>query len=459
MRWVGHLIGMKCISVSILFLSSMLILSAHAERPKNITSCLKVLKGEKFQLLANPAAISHSLMSGIGDWMEMQADYKSAYPMATARRHDFRSMPGTESFDQLPDSAKADYVARFTFQQWELWNSVTDNTRQAYLGVELDRLTIPNPDSVFMVPAQRARLEVMSRGNHDRMLAFVYDLFPLTSETLADDDLIAEVKDFADRQQFHFLRALNIRRDTGYFPPIVSPRELQKYGSIAPTSFYSQLVGTSNAVELTTVALDAGADPLSVNAGFTGLYARINDGLVQSQGFMLPGFRDVPELLQFFRIWQPEAFEELFRANRQNIPSQIRTLEDFTKYLIDDENARRTFGWGSAAERLAPLRRRLGDFVLTTTDAKSFLWEAFNHYLLYQASYSPHIYKKLYATMNEPGGMNTVFAKAFLPFMGWSRASLFIPAVIPARNFTVLRFDAPPTLPATTPRVDHTTKP
>lgn len=348
---------------------------------------------------------------------------------------------------------------------WQKWSQVTDSEREAQLSLELKNLEArDNP--VHELNA-RPRLAELSAANLKRMLAHLEAKAAIPRALQSDPRTQDRVNKLAGEMQFAYLRRFKVKKETGVHPPVASARELRRNGYPVERLFYDELIRGAPSVGFEVIGAGKQAGPLVINGAMPVIALRLNEEFAAANAFVLPRFSDPLEMLKFFAEWDPPAVLEVLRYNRMSLPFNIKSAAEFLAYLTP-ERVSQVFPDHALYERLAPLRTRLAQYILTESDAREFMTAAFRIYLQNLLAGDPNEFAAVEKEMRRAAGAQIVFNKKVLPLTGWPAVSLRVPVSVPPAAYSILRVEnvtydpltsSPLPGPHRARRLDHDSKP
>ncbi len=382
-------------------------------------------------------------------------------PAATAAEESFLLPPDAVELTNAQqwlrdhgDQKPTDEAAKNIYSQWRNWNSVTSARRKAVLALELQMISSPAKENVFTWDGS-ARLKALSRVNLERMLRKIHELHPAMASASADAEIQKDAAAMSRQVRISYSRPPVFQRDEGIHPPIPSARELVKQKlSSADGSFHSWLLGNSPSVEFEASLVSGRARMPSA--------LHLRDEFAAAEGFVLPLFNNVEELLTFFEVWDPSALDRVVMYNRMSLPNKINSGETLMAKLRSGEMMVDEIFPSTQPERLAALREKLSDFVMTDKDAREFIQRAFELYALSRAGENEREFRRFKTDLNGALGPQNIFLRGFMAFAGLPGLTLHVPVSVPAQAYSIVR-DQPLTTSMTFDRfkrrLDHDSKP
>jgi hypothetical protein len=266
-------------------------------------------------------------------------------------------------------------------------------------------------------------------------------IFPVSASTLSDRARVESIQKIVDSMTFVYVAPLNKGLSGAAMPAVASPMQLGKLG-LKPAitkDYYSAVVGGSVTSEFSLMVTKSETVDLSgqINAD----KARLDAGLAAREGVFVPRFASAEDVISLFSVWDPPALEALRKHLQFSLPGQTRSVDEMMVFL-DPAHSDRFFSEENVFQRLAPLRMRLNEFVLSEPDGQKFLRQALRLYLLHLADFAPQSFDKLMDGFEtHPEILNALFSKDLMSSMGLSGLSLRIPLSVGPKNYTVLRHD------------------
>lgn len=308
----------------------------------------------------------------------------------------------------------------------------------AALNLELDKLSSVPTSNVIQV-GRSDRLSELSSANLRRMTKQLDRIYPVPTEILRDRDLIAKTSKVVILPRFVYLSTMEAPKGSAHFAPLVSALQLRNLGlQEREPGFYQQLVQNSATTGFRVFAAADKEDLSSVVHHDTFL---LNSAFATQNGFVLPTFSDANDLLQFFKTWDPEALENLRKYLRFSLPQETTSVDQMLEYL-EPARATQFFSAESAFSSLTPLRTRLSQFVLSETDARTFLRRAFQRFLLYIASFNRDTFEQVTSHLkSNPKTVTSLFEGDFMKSLGMSGLSLRVPLSVSPTAFTIIRHE------------------
>lgn len=373
-----------------------------------------------------------------------------------------------EEWSNLNDADKADRAGAYLLMQWKSWNHINKQQRQFALALELRKLS-PKIEAVDNVINMNSgpNLEELSARNLKRMLDRLYLDYPLNHSSTPEINSLAD--QMADELTLSFMRPFRIEPGASA-GPVMSPRELKPLGLDFGFEFYSSLLGTSATVSFETVGLNnKNETPSEIGNYLKRDGIVLNSSTVLKESFIVPRFTSFNQLMDFFDFWDPDAGPELFRSQWLALPKSITSYPAYKTFLTS-ASLDEFFSASRLYDRLAPLRTRLYNYVMTVSDAKIFLNLGLRHWIIYSAETNPQRLAKVRRDWATRGNLTAVFKGAFLSFMHLpSGLSLQVPVGVASRQYSIVHNDFS-NLPAhrrsylsepfyDSRRIDHNSKP
>ncbi|MGZ3722816.1 MAG: hypothetical protein ACXVA9_07810, partial [Bdellovibrionales bacterium] len=252
----------------------------------------------------------------------------------------------------------------------------------------------------------------------------------------------------ASKLKFNYGRPVNPLQFTtspeGYNAPAASPRELAALDLESLDGLYSHMIDKSPSVEFLTLV---GRSSRGENPQIGTLLRRetilLKGKFANENGFALPRFATVGELLDFFEFWDPAAAEEVFRANWNSLPASMRTYPEFRAYV--ELHPEEIFPLDKAFTQLGPLRSRLNQYVMTTEDSEEFLKQAFRQYVLSLGSEDSKAAERLKVEVENSGAVMQLFRNKIFAFLHMPAGmALRIPVAVTAADYTLSRVEDRP---------------
>lgn len=327
--------------------------------------------------------------------------------------------------------------AQKAYEELQVWQTHTAQSRASHLGLELKSLMPPEQEKIYVLD-RREELKRLSLANRIRLQAQIQAAKPVQNEWGSEYALT--VRQAVQQMAFHYLRPLRSNHHPSRNLPLVSPKELDRLGFVTDTSFYSNLVGHSASVGFIVMASRAGTAPYVLNHQHPEFALRLEDRFAEEEGFVLPYFSNPKELISFFAKWDPLLLNDLVRENRFSLPNAIKTGKDLIPYLnqVPEELI---FPEHSSYSRLSSLRQALYQYILTESDARELLTWAFERFLLFKAESDPSHFPRLLRELSLAAGTQNVFTNEFLPYLGLGQLSLRIPLSVPKEDYSLLRME------------------
>ncbi len=366
----------------------------------------------------------------------------------------------------LTEAQRDTQLARFALNQWDQWRRVNQVQREHALALELRKLSATPDEPATLVSLDGGvQLTRLSAQNLKRMTARLNELYPLTAAIEQDESLRRKIELMARSLSFHYLRDYRPKRETGVHGPLPAQRELQKLRMKEPWDFYSALVDGSPSVEFTMVATESTRDLRYLGARVANDAVRLNSEFAQNEGFSLPQIKNALEIIKLFAFWEPTALDELLRDLRFSLPNAISSVQDLRRYLTPGALLQTTFPEEALYQRMAALRTRLNQFVLSEPDTQTFLRETFTHFMLDQANHGYERFRAFEAKFHQPHGAQEMMSTDVMDYLAYSGLSLRIPVM--ASNYTIVRREASPGArhgtdfqkPWDSRRLDHDSRP
>ncbi len=370
------------------------------------------------------------------------------------------------SVDQLRQ-----HMAELVFPVWQSWAKISDQQRDAASGLELNRINAaPEVGSLILLTDTETGLTRLSQRNFDRMKAHIRKRFPVSERIVNNQRITDHVHSFCQLLIFYYLRNGVEHFSAGTAQPMASPREIKRLGISDPNEeLFSQLIQGSPSVGFEVWGSRYGESPKYLNAKTGRDKIALSMGLAKEHGYFLPAIKNLKELFTFFSFWDTSALQELLDTQRYSFPSHVQNVNDLLRYL-DNDKAKLVFSRQNMFSQLAPLRTRLGQYVLTEQDGAELFRYAIEHYLLNLADLDPHAFAAIVGEMRVPGGFQNLFNRRVLPFLYLSSMQLRIPVAVSPADYYIMRmdpmaFDPVPDFsgrlqrPSGPPRLDHQSAP
>ncbi len=354
------------------------------------------------------------------------------------------------------DSLGANFVSgnkKWSFENilsaWNSWIKTSPLQREQALALELlkisDRSALAQP--VISLKAKE-QLKALSAENSTRMLKQLAAAFPASNDAAKNIELSKIANRLSSKVSFSYGRPVNSMQFTespdGYDAPIASPRELGALELSSIDGFYSRMIGTSPSAEFITLGVrNRRGEKPQVGTILRRETILLKNKFALENGFALPRFTSVDEILDFFEFWDPAAAEELFRANWNLLPASIKTYQDFRIHL--NHHPDEVFSPEKAFTQLAPLRTRLSQYMMTTEDSEEFLRLAFRQYIMSLGAEDMEAVERLKNEMSRSSSAMNLFKNKIFPFLHIPAGmSLRIPVAVSADNYTLSRVEDRP---------------
>ncbi len=353
-----------------------------------------------------------------------------------------------------------------TVDRWKGWSEVSPAARNSNLALELKNLSPSEERGVFSLD-RRNELARLSGENLTRLKLQIEAKLPLPSEPSATS--AKKIRTISGDLAFHYLSRRNSLGSAGVNAPLVSSRELKKMHIDSHPSYFSTLTGGSTSVGFSVVATKKHGGPVSLNAQVPYQALRLNTELAETEGYVLPDFKNPIELLSFFRNWEPETLNRFLTENLMSVPTRVNDVDKLLAYL-DPVRVQQVFPDHSAFQRLATLRERLHRYVLTESDARALLLWSFERWLTSVAATDVKEFNRLTKELSLDAGTQSVFARKFLPVLNLPELSLRVPLAVGPQYYSILRvenvaykpfseFETERQKPWDSRRLDHQSKP
>jgi hypothetical protein len=177
--------------------------------------------------------------------------------------------------------------------------------------------------------------------------------------------------------------------------------------------------------------LGGNPDGKAVNLPYGRANVVVDKDFVNRFGFVTPAFFTAGDLIEFFRIWEPEALTPFFRSNRFALPADVGDLDELQVY--ERLTGETLFPPEDFLRSMRVLRARMHRYVLTMEDADTFMRAALQRWLIRQASLSENGSFRYYLSMwSSPSRSEELFRTKFLPGIGWMEGiHLRVPGSVP----------------------------
>lgn len=410
-----------------------LLLGLTVATARTPTTCIHLVRSSETNV-----DFSASELNSAREWMS-DVGVSTDAPAFVAALH----ARGEDPF-RMDLATREDQLTRFVLKTWDQWRQHNQLQRDAALGLELRRLS---PRTARTVTPFDGNVELTRRShvNLARYLRALDEQIPLPGAVNAIR--LARIERLADEVVWQFVRAPRETAPSATDPrlrvraPLASARELhQLSGVVTNETFYSRLVDHAPSVEFDLLGQNRDMRELPPH------WIQLDDSFADDAGFFGPGPEDALALVQIVQRFAPEAVAQTLGDLR---------LAGFVPFRIANETALVAWltsvgGWLRLPDRelfarLAPLRERLGDGVLTTDDGREFLRTALVRYLL-QFSEQPDGLVQLNRDWRNTGFVANFIRTRFLPAIGWENMRLRIPLSVPPEKYTVRPANGPPYL-------------
>lgn len=398
-----------------------------------------------FQLLLSPPPwheFTQVQISSVSAWLKRHSGLKG-YPDHFADRPDFANElhEAGLTWAKMSETVRVQWVAQFMWEKWLQWENQSSAQKSAALSLELSQFDAGGARTLIPLDGS-AEITRLSARNFPRMLHQIQKMYPVDMANLSPAQ-IRTAEEMAQRLAFHYIYIRLVEPAPALEGPLLSARELSRWDlnmDVTNSRFYSKLVGTSATVGFEAV-VNSGSDEHSslvrMKHDFEAL--KLDSSFARTNGFVLPRFENVVQMMDFFAQWDSATLDEVFRLNRMSLPNSVNTVDRFHDYVAETP-FRQTFPEDKTFDRLAPFRTKLMNFVLTTQDGERLLRESFRQWLLFTASQLPQTFAEFEAEWNVRQGLNHIFTDEFLHAIHMeSGLGLRIPVGVTARHFRVVR--------------------
>lgn len=296
----------------------------------------------------------------------------------------------------------------------------TPSQRQMVTALEVQKLKPPTPDNVHFIDAT----------------ASLRELSQINLEALKHRLGYPELKKI-NRGRLEKIQAMAQSLKS----IAVIKRNSEVDGPVTPTpDFYSNLVGGSKTVGLKLIVTPEPHRLHTLAGQISSDHNRANADFIRDFAFVLPNFSSAKSLIKFFEMWDPAALSEVIQVNRYNLPVNVRTAEQFQHYI--SSHSAIVFPETALYPRLAPLRERLHQYLLTPEDAEKFVRHAVELYMVLSVEQGLKPFGKLEELFNSPGGPGYFYSEA-MKLVGWTegvavKAPLNLPHYLILRRSEVL---------------------
>ena len=346
-----------------------------------------------------------------------------------------------------------DWAARYALSKWTSWDKTNSEQRNLALTLEMMKISPKNPENkvislIVGKPADDSPpafdLKAASRANKERMLAQLRAAYEIPADAANDQSLKDVAESLSQQIRFSYVRPIHLTQfvpaPEDFAGPILSPRDLAPYGLDYASGLYSNMVGHSPSAEFMVTALSETRDtPDSIGNLLRRESAVLNPSAAKRMGFAIPRFASVTAMFDFFEFWDPKACEETFRTNWKGLPKDVRTYDEFRAYLeahADELNLQE-----NAYARLAPMRTRLNQYVMTTADLEDFLGQAINLWVMHLGAHDPTgSLSQVRMDVDTVGKTLYVFRERVLPFLHMEDGlSLRVPVGVTSGDYALAR--------------------
>lgn len=340
----------------------------------------------------------------------------------------------------LGKEGKIDLAARYLLNLWENWKNTSERQRDASLSLEIMKLSPQGEPAPHQWNGDVA-LSRLSQENLKRLLAELNERYPLSPWVFQKPELIAVAQRLAQDLHLQYLRQYEEALPTGYYPAIASERELNRHRLFVQPSFFSKLLDESATVGFSVMASKMDESLFFFNGKFAMSSIRLDPSFAEDHGFMMPMFTSLENIFSFMKAWEPDTAQTLIRQNKFSLPRDINGTEKFFQYL--EAHGDKIFPEHNMYVKLAPFRQSLHKYILTVNDGRTFLHQAFVHFVLWKASEDPRRGAQNIALESaETAGLQNVFHRRFLDWLGWSGGiALRVPTVVTPNQFSILRIE------------------
>lgn len=380
-------------------------------------------------------------------WIQ-QMGQEETFADRLLRQPDFAHLIEQEkvNWQTATPSVKLNLAARFTLHWWDTLKNTSESQRDFALGFELSRLSPPQTNKLHRLDGNTL-VTRLSAHNLERVMARLEEIYPVATHLKHNPEVLSEAYALAAELNFTFVRPHDDKNTVGHYPTLASDRDLQHLNLNFKSDFYSHLVDGSASVAFNLSAVHIDQSMFNLNGRSTQTALRLDPQFAAQNGFVAPVFANAIELIQFFRMWDPEKTEELMRINRYSLPLAINTFQKFSQYL-DPARIEDVFPKGNLFRSMAPLRESLHNYVFSVQDATDLLRRAFIHFIVWRHLEDPQGgLRDLQYEWKLAGGTQNIFSKQFRQWLGLPHLAVRIPIAVPPNLFSILRIESLPYKP------------
>lgn len=396
-------------------------------------------------LLTKAAPLEHfdsARMATARVWIRQSTNSKLQMLDSMIGNDEFKNLVHTENVNWYTtgQDTKINLSARYILNLWERWKNTSDRQRDASLSLEIMKLSPKSEASAHQWDGD-VLLSRLSQENLRRLLTELNEKYPINPAILQKTETVQAAQKLAQDFHLEYLRPYEEVLPTGYYPAIASERELNRHSIHTETSFFSKFLDGSSTVGFSLMASRMDETLFFLNGKHPKTAIRLDPGFAENHGFLMPMFKSLENVLEFMKAWEPEAAQALLRQNRFSLPRDVNTLDKFFPYA--EAHSDQIFPEHNLYVNLAPFRQKLNKYILTINDGRTFLHQAFVHFVLWRASEDPRRGLQITALeMAETAGFQNVFHHQFLNWLGWSGGiSLRVPTVVTPNQFSILRIE------------------
>lgn len=295
-----------------------------------------------------------------------------------------------------------------TIKKWEQWNRITAMQREIALTAELAKLQ-PEHLRGQVVPSRQWLVE-QSEQNLEDLLMHLHQRYPVSKALTLKTEWAPVVNQLVSNINLHFW---NYHHPNIESPkdPMVSQHELEKFGiRTGRPNFYASLIGSGRSLGMFVTVAAQGVIPAEFETTYDRHHVHGDSRVIAEQGYVVPSFKNEHEAVKFMDRWHANelhALDNWFEPTRKQ-------------------------------EVFATLANQIHKYVLTVKDAETLIQEGMRHFLFYSLASGHTNAVELQKLAQSRYGLQALFQKNFLEFLGWTDMVARIPIGLNANERKIL---------------------